>query len=184
MLNSGIGNPYNPATATGSLGRGIAMGVPPPDGRTELHWEFSKTSAATATLRQRLVAERMKFVDLSDDNFDHTGLNFIGGALYPEAGILPRWRTRATSLYTQNGPTPAMIGSTFKASIKNTFLANKKPRSLFRPQEYRPPVTDWYVDLDPHYTDITVTHCRELTIDWTMNRYNCANYLPQNVPIY
>ena len=61
--------------------------------------------------------------DLCDDNFDHTGLNFIGGA-YPEAGFFPGGGPNNFAFYADQ-PTPAMIGSTFKASLKDAFLPTK-----------------------------------------------------------
>jgi gluconate 2-dehydrogenase alpha chain len=171
MLTSGIGNPYNPATVTGSLGRGITMGVPPSDTRIAtgiLNIGGNGYPAGNAS------GGGYSILDLADDNFDHTGLNFIGGA-YPYVGQYLGSGPGNFNLYA-NSPTPNMMGSTFKASIKNTYLPTTS-LVVFAPAGIEPPITDWNVDLDPHYSDIYGDPLPRTTIDWTQSSYNAANYL-------
>ena len=170
MMNSGIGNPYNPATGKGSLGRGIAMGVPPPVRTTIGTLNIGGNSYPAGNGYGGGYTMR----DLADDNFDHKGLNFIGGG-YPFVGFYSGGGPNNFAYYADQ-PTPAMIGSTFKASLKDAFLPTKTVVGI-APAGISPPVTDWYVDLDPHYTDRYGDPLPRTTIDWTMNEVNCANYL-------
>lgn len=171
MMNSGIGNPYDPATVTGSLGRGIAMGVPPP---TNLATGIMDNIGGNAYPCGSGYGGAYAIRDLCDDNFDHKGLNFIGGA-YPEAGFYPGGGPN-NFLYYADQPTPDMVGSKFKASLKDVFLP-AKTLVVFAPAGMSPPVTDWYVDLDPHYKDAYGDPLPRLTIDWTTNEVNCATYM-------
>ncbi|MCW3994834.1 MAG: hypothetical protein NWE98_01630 [Candidatus Bathyarchaeota archaeon] len=172
MYYSNIGTPYDPATITGSLGRGPAMGVPGAVVRT-----------ATGTLENiggnaypagNAFGGGYVMYDLADDYFDHTGLDFIGGAyvyfgLYLGGGP-------GNFLAFAGAPSPSMIGSNFKASLKDRFLPSKITLSI-APYGMWPPTTDWFIDLDPHYTDIYGDPLPRLTMDWGMNTVKCANYL-------
>jgi gluconate 2-dehydrogenase alpha chain len=171
MLHSGIGNPYNPANATGSLGRGIAMGVPPP---VRLAIGTLNNIGGNGYPAGNGYGGGYTMRDLADDNFDHKGLNFIGGA-YPFVGTYLGGGPNNFAFYADQ-PTPDMIGGTFKASLKDAFLPTKTTM-VFAPSGISPPVTDWYVDLDPHYSDRYGDPLPRLTLDWTMNEVNCANYL-------
>ena len=171
MMNSGIGNNYNPVSTTGSLGRGIAMGVPPP---VRMATGILSDIGANAYPAGSGYGGGYTMRDLADDNFDHTGLNFIGGG-YPFVGTYAGGGPN-NFLYYADQPTPEMIGSTFKASLKDVFLPTKS-LVVVAPAGVSPPTTDWYVDLDPHYTDIYGDPLPRLTLDWTMNEVNCANYL-------
>lgn len=171
MLLSGVGNPYDPVNVTGSLGRGITMGVPPLDTRVAIGvMDIGGNSYPAGNLSGGGYA----MLDLADDFFDHTGLNFIGGT-FPVVGNYPGGGPNNFALYA-NAPAPNMIGSTFKASIKDTFLPTKT-LVAFAPSGLEPPVTDWFVDLDPNYTDAYGDPLPRTTIDFTANSYNCANYL-------
>jgi gluconate 2-dehydrogenase alpha chain len=172
MLHSGIGNPYNPANITGSLGRGITVGFPPVVAR-----------AATGTLDNiggnsypcgNASGGGVGMLDLADDNFDHTGQDFIGGA-YPLIGFYPGGGPNCMNLY-DNDPNPSMIGSAFKASLKDVFLPTKTQMRI-APSGMHPPVTDYFVDLDPHYTDKYGDPLARLTIDFGINSVLCANYM-------
>ena len=174
MLNSGIGNPYNPATVTGSLGRGITMGVQPLDGSTRIALGTLENVGGNGYPAGNATGGGVEILDFADDYFDHAGLNFIGGALLSAGSYLGSGPGNFN--FYANGPAPSMIGSTFKASLKNAFLPTKTTVVL-SPSGMEPPVTDWNVDLDPNYTDIYGDPLPRTTIDWTANTYNCANYL-------
>lgn len=175
MLLSGMGNPYNPTTITGSLGRGAAMGVPGANARTVSGTLNIGNNSYTCG---NALGGGYSIFDLADDYFDHTGLNFIGGA-YVLFGIYPGGGPNNFGLYA-SAPSPSFMGSTFKATLKNAFLPTTTPL-LVQPYGMWPPTTDWFVDLDPNYTDINGDPLARLTLDWGMNTVNCANYL---APMY
>jgi len=150
------------------------MGVPPLDGSTRIALGTLENIGGNGYPAGNASGGGYEILDLADDYFDHTGLNFIGGALI-SAGGYPGSGPGNFNLYA-NGPTPSMIGSAFKASIKNTYLPTKS-LVVLSPSGIEPPVTDWNVDLDPHYTDIYGDPLPRVTIDWPSSSYNCANYL-------
>lgn len=113
-------------------------------------------------------------LDLADDYFDHKGLDFIGGA-YPIVGAYLGGGPGNFDLYA-NAPDPSMMGSKFKASLKDKFLPPKIQLNI-QPFGMWPPTTDWFIDLDPHYTDIYGDPLPRLTIDYGVNTTKCANYL-------
>jgi gluconate 2-dehydrogenase alpha chain len=172
MLLSGIGNPYDPATATGSLGRGIANGVP--GGAVRVATGVMTNLGGNSYPAGNASGGGYSMLDLADDNFDHTGLDFIGGAAL-SVGTYLGGGPGNLNLYANN-PSPSMIGSTFKAGLKDKFLPTKLPVA-FAPSGMFPPTTDWFVDLDPHYTDIYGDPLPRTTLDWGLNTVKCANYL-------
>jgi gluconate 2-dehydrogenase alpha chain len=173
MLNSGIGNPYNPVTATGSLGRGIAMGTPPPNFRVVIgtldNVGGNRYPAGNG------YGGGYSMLDLADDNFDHTGLDFIGGAYPFGIGTYLGNGPQNFSFYA-NQPAPTMVGSTFKEGLKDVYLPAKLSL-VFAPYGICLPTTDWYVDIDPHYTDRYGDPLPRTTIDYGLNPVKCANYL-------
>jgi gluconate 2-dehydrogenase alpha chain len=72
FLLSGIGEPYNPVTTNGSMGRGTQYGIPPPG--------ISKVKG-TLNIGQNLYPAgnayggAVDILDFADDNFDHKGLD-------------------------------------------------------------------------------------------------------------
>jgi gluconate 2-dehydrogenase alpha chain len=172
MLHSGIGEPYDPITITGSMGRGIATGDP-----------GAAVRAATGTMDNigansypagNAEGGAYAMLDLADDYFDHTGLDFIGGA-YVSVGSYAGGGPANFNMYAIN-PSKDMIGSTFKAGLKDHFLPTKTHLS-FAPYGMWPPTTDMFYSLDPHYTDIYGDPLARFTIDFGFNTVKCANYL-------
>jgi gluconate 2-dehydrogenase alpha chain len=179
MLLSGVGNPYvwnsNPASVTGSVGRGLTNGYSPYSG-TNVSGTLP-TTGGNAYPAGNGSGGSVDIYDLMDDNFDHTGLNFIGGnhvgaGGYPGGG--PGNITFAGSVGSGS------MGSDFKATQKDKYLLTKTVLSAtpFGPDL---PTTDNYVDLDPHYTDLYGDPISRLTFDWTPNMYNSATYLAPKV---
>jgi gluconate 2-dehydrogenase alpha chain len=175
MLLSGIGNPYDPVNITGSLGRGAAFGVP--------GLVAPLTRSASGILDKvggnaypvgNAQGGAYSMLDLADDYFDHTGLDFIGGA-YPIVGAYLGGGPGNFDIYA-NSPDPTMMGSTFKASLKDYYLVPKVKVTI---QAYGmwPPTTDWFVDSDPHYTDLYGDPIMRITMDYGTNTTKCANYL-------
>jgi gluconate 2-dehydrogenase alpha chain len=174
MLLSGIGTPYNPSTVTGSLGRGTQYGVPPP-----------KVASVTGILNVganlypagNAEGGAVDILDLADDNFDHTGLNFIGGGMlrlgsYPGGG--PKlYDSSAGMLANMDGNS---MGSKFKGSLKNFYLPTKTKVTLSMDGPELPDKR-WNIDLDPHHTDVYGDPLARWTYNFGANAYNAATYL-------
>jgi gluconate 2-dehydrogenase alpha chain len=171
MYLSGIGNPYDPVNISGSLGRGPAPGVPGAAARS-----VSGTLdniGENAYPAGNAEGGQYAMLDLADDNFDHTGLDFIGGAYVRFGGY--SGGPENFNLYA-NAPSPNTIGSTFKSNIKDAWLVNKVNLNV-SPYGMWPPTTDWFFDLDPHYTDRYGDPLSRVTMDWGGNTTKCSNYL-------
>jgi gluconate 2-dehydrogenase alpha chain len=170
MLLSGLGTPYNPTTVTGSLGRGTQFGTPPPNVAS-----VTGTLNIGANLYPAGNAEggAVDILDLADDNFDHTGLNFIGGGML-RMGVYPG--SGPANLEIASGVGAASMGSKFKASLKNYYLPTTTPITLSMDGPELPD-TRWNIDLDPHYTDVYGDPIARWTYNFGNNAYNAAAYL-------
>ena len=177
MLLSGIGNPYNPTSMTGSLGRGMT--------EASLVGPFTIGTiniGANAYPAGNGSGGQYNVRDLADDNFDHTGLNFIGGI-----------NTLGVGGYAGSGPgfasnyygaaAPGNIGSTYKASWKDFYLKSSQGVTIFNYTNQLPTKVN-YGDLDPHYNDIYGDPLARATLDYGVNEFNTSNYLvPKFVPV-
>ncbi len=175
MWLSGVGVPYRwnsiPGNVTGSLGRGLTNGYLPYKG-TNVSATLPNTGGNSYPAGNGS-GGGMDIYDLMDDNFDHTGLNFIGGSQISVGSYLGGGPGNLTFA---GGATSASMGGTFKASQKDKYLQSKINLAA-TPLAHDLPTTDNYVDLDPHYTDVYGDPLARLTYDWTPNTYNGATYL-------
>jgi gluconate 2-dehydrogenase alpha chain len=174
MLLSGIGNPYNPTAVSGSLGRGMTeANVLGPYTLGTINIGANAYPAGNGSGGQYNVR------DLADDNFDHTGLNFIGGintlGVGGYAGSGPGF---ASSYY--GAASPSNIGSAYKATWKNNYLKTSQGVTIFN-YTNQLPTTEYYSDLDPHYNDIYGDPLARATLDYGINEVNTSNYL---VPMF
>ena len=172
MLLSGLGNPYDPVEIQGSLGRGAAMGVGGAAVRSARG--VLDNIGGNSYPAGNALGGGYAMLDLSDDNFDHTGLDFIGGS-YVIFGSYLGGGPNNFGIYSRS-PSPTMIGSAFKTGIKDNFLPQKLTLNV-GPSGMWPPTTDWFIDLDPHYVDKYGDPEPRLTMDWGMNSVKAANYL-------
>jgi gluconate 2-dehydrogenase alpha chain len=170
MLGSGIGNPYDPTTVTGSLGRGTQYGVPPPN-----------VASVTGTLNiggnlypaGNAEGGGVDILDLADDNFNHSGLSFIGGGMLRMGVYLG---SGPSNLTIASGVGPHSMGSSFKASLKDYYLPKTTPVTLSMDGPELPDIRS-NIDLDPHHSDIYGDPIARWTYDFGSNAYNAASYL-------
>ncbi len=156
----------------GSLGRGAANGVPAATVRSISG--TLDTVGGNAYSAGNALAGGFTIMEFADDFVDHTGLDFIGGAYPFGIGGYLGGGPGNFNLYA-NGPDTTMMGSAFKASLKDTFLPQKLTINI-APYGMWPPTTDWFIDIDPHYTDAYGDPVARMTLDYGLNTFKCANY--------
>ena len=160
MLNSGIGEPYDPVTQKGAVGKNYCyqlsrMGVTMFFENAEFNPFMGSPGAA------------MALDDVDGDNFDHSGLGFLGGSRFacghadgrpigyrPVPAGTPRWGAdwkKATSKWYHKAANIAVSGSNY---------ANR----------YN------YLDLDPTYKDQLGRPLLRLTYNFVENDYKVMEY--------
>lgn len=163
LLLSKIGQPYDPVTKTGVIGRA---------------YNFQTVSGASLFFENEYLnqyigagALSQQIDDFNGDNFDHTGLGFIGGA-----GILvvargarpignadtlppgtPRWGKEWKKAYTH-----AFQNATFIFGQGTSFAHQ-----------------DHYLDLDPEYTDDYGLPLLRVTYDYNENDRRSAKFIEE-----
>ncbi|HWE82525.1 MAG TPA: GMC family oxidoreductase [Gaiellaceae bacterium] len=153
LLMSKLGQPYDAVSNTGTVGRNYAYQT---GGGGASAWfadkEFDRYMGAGAL--------SCAIDDYNNDNFDHTGLGFIGGGNISagQSGARP-----IQSLSTPPG-TPA-FGSAWKASIKQNY---KRVISVGFQGE-SPSYQYHFLDLDPNYRDKFGQPLLRITFDWEPN---------------
>ncbi len=181
MLLSGVGAPYvwssDPTMVSGAVGRGLTNGYLPYTG--------PNVSATLPNIGGNAYPAgngsggSVDIYDLMDDNFNHANISppFIGGSEigfggYPGGG--------PGNITFAGGVNSKSMGGPFKVLQKDKYLPTKTNLGS-TPFAHDLPVTDNYVDLDPHYTDVYGDPLARLTYDWTPNTYNGAVYLVNKV---
>jgi gluconate 2-dehydrogenase alpha chain len=168
LLLSGIGTPYDHATKTGSVGRGLT--------------ETSAPSATSASGTIDMGGNRYPagnasgggytIEDFADDNFNHNGLNFIGGANISVGGYLGS----APGQLTLTSAGPNNFGSAYKATLIDAMLPTKRQVTI-RPSGPAIPTSDSFEDLDPHYVDAFGDPILRITDDFSTNENPAADYI-------
>jgi gluconate 2-dehydrogenase alpha chain len=174
FLLSGMGTPYNPTAVTGSMGRGPQYGSAPPGvasitGALDIGENLYPAGNASGGA--------VDILDLADDNFDHKGLDFIGGGMlhlgrYP--GGSPKTYDPSNGIMALLGPNAQ--GSQFKAGLKNFYLPTTTNVTVAMAGPELPD-TRWSIDLDPDYVDLYGDPLARFTYNFGSNSYNAALYL-------
>jgi gluconate 2-dehydrogenase alpha chain len=178
MLLSGVGNPYvynsSTGSGTGTVGRGVTNGYTPNRGTSV---SGTLNIGANGYPAGNGAGGGYSMFDLMDDNFDHTGLNFIGGTLVSAGGYQGSGPGNITFA---GGVGSSAMGGQFKATQKDKYLLTKVSvgSTPFTPDL---PTYMNYIDLDPHYTDAYGDPISRITHDWTPNVYNGATYLVNQI---
>jgi len=160
LLLSGIGEPYDPRTGSGIIGKNYAYQI---------------TSSVNVFYDDKIVnpfigagALGMIIDDFNGDNFDHSGLGFIGG------GYIGVVNTGARPIETH--PTPEGVpawGSAWKKSIAENYLKTVSISTHGAVMSHR----GNHLDLDPTYTDDFGRPLLRMTFDYTDNEYRMSDYL-------
>lgn len=139
MLLSEIGEPYDPETKKGVIGKN-AGGFSSPSSTATGYFEDKKFNLAMGA-----GALGGTFSDLDSDNLDTTDHDFIGGGM-----VEMRLRGEGPVIYTHVPKDTPRWGKEFKE--KSLHYANRTLSVIFKSAAY-----GWsfnYMDLDPNYKDI------------------------------
>jgi gluconate 2-dehydrogenase alpha chain len=160
LLTSGIGTPYDPKTGEGVVGKNYAYQI---------------TSSVNAFFDDKIFnpfigagALGMVVDDFNGDNFDHSGLGFVGG------GYLACWNTGARPIETHLTPsgTPKW-GSKWKRAVKESYLTTTTIATHGAVMSHRAN----YLDLDPTYRNIYGQPLLRMTFDFTDNEHRMSKHL-------
>jgi gluconate 2-dehydrogenase alpha chain len=160
MLLSGIGKPYDPQTGQGVVGRNYA---------------YQTTSGVSVILKDKILnpfiatgAHGMIIDDYNGDNFDHSGLGFVGG------GYMGAGQTGARPIQTR--PVPAGTpkwGAQWKKATAETYQKAFSLSTHASSYSYK----DCYLDLDPTYKDRFGRPLMRMTFDFHDNELKMSAFL-------
>jgi len=160
MLLSGIGKPYDPAANSGVVGRNYAYQT---NGNVTAFFEdkvFNQFMGAGAL--------SMMIDDLDGDNFDHTGLGFIGGGWIGAASS----GARPIDFHPVPPGTPRW-GGEWKKAMARYYNRAFGITTHGACQSYR----GNYFDLDPTYRDAYGLPLLRMTFDFRQNEYKMSDYI-------
>ncbi len=162
LMLSGIGKQYDPVTNTGAVGKNYAYQV---TSHTRLFFEdkvFNPFMGGAAL--------GLSLDEFNGDNFDHSGLGFVGGG-YINAAMSGAPPIRGTPV--PDG-TPAW-GSEWKKNVAHYYNRTFQLSAHGGCQSYR----THYLDLDPSYKDAYGLPLMRLTFDWHDNEKKMSAYITQ-----
>ena len=160
MLLSGIGQPYDVSTGQGVVGKNYAYQI---------------VSGVDVFFDDKIMnpfvgagALGVGIDDYNGDNFDHSGLGFIGG------GYIACWDTNGRPI--EHHPTPKDTpnwGSEWKHAVAKNYLTTTSISTHGAVMSHR---TN-YLDLDPTYRDVHGQPLMRMTFDYTVNEHRMSDYL-------
>jgi len=164
MMLSGIGEIYNPATGEGLVGKNYCYQVM---SGADVFFDDKYTNEFVGAGALGMCVD-----EYNGDNFDHSGLGFIGG------GYISCWTTHSRPIERQRTPegTPEW-GSAWKKAVAENFLKSSNVGAHGASMAY---ATN-YLDLDPTYTDIYGRPLMRMTFDFTPNDRAMSAFLTERV---
>src|SRR5665213_642431 len=162
LLASGIGKPYDPASGEGVIGKNYAYQI---DSSVDVFYEDKILNPFVGAGALGLMIS-----DFNGDNFDHSGLGFIGGGYI---GVL---QTGARPIETQPTPdgTPKW-GAEWKKAVAANYLRTTTIATHRAVMSHR----GNYLDLDPTYRDVYGRPLLRMTFDFTDNEHAMSDYLTE-----
>ncbi len=160
LLVSGIGEPYNPATGQGMVGKNYAYQI---------------TSSVNVFFDDKLInpfvgagALGMTIDDFNGDNFDHSALDFIGGGFIQ---VLNTGGRPIEMLYVPDGV--PKWGAQWKQAAAKSYLRTTTIATHGSVMSHR----GNYLDLDPTYRDVYGRPLLRMTFDYTDNEHHLSQLL-------
>jgi len=160
LLISGIGKPYDPASGEGMIGKNYAYQI---DSSVDVFYEDKILNPFVGAGALGLMIS-----DFNGDNFDHSGLGFIGGGYI---GVL---QTGARPIETHPTPdgTPKW-GGAWKKALAKSYLRCTTVATQGSVMSHR----GNYLDLDPTYRDAYGQPLLRMTFDFHDNEHAMSNYI-------
>jgi gluconate 2-dehydrogenase alpha chain len=161
MLSSGIGQPYNPDTGEGTVGRNFCYQL-----LSSVNMFFDEKTYINQFIGAGGVGQAID--DFYADNFDHGPLNFIGG------GVI--WGRQTGNGPVRGIPVPSGTprwGSDWKKAVKQNFLHTGRIEAQCSNMAYR----GCYLDLDPTYRDAYGQPLLRMTLNWQDNDLRMSEYV-------
>ncbi|MDZ7601289.1 MAG: GMC family oxidoreductase [Hoeflea sp.] len=160
LLLSEIGQPYDPRTGEGVVGKNYCYQVM---SSVNVFYEDEYTNGFVGA-----GALGMAVDEYNGDNFDHSGLGFIGG------GYIACHTTNARPIESHPVPDGApRWGSDWKRSVRQNFLKTTSVGVHGASMAHR----SNYLDLDPTYTDRWGRPLLRMTYDFTLNDRRLTRHL-------
>ncbi len=161
MLLSGIGQPYDPATGKGTTGR---------------NYNYQTCSSVSGFFAGEKMnpfigggALAVQIDDFNGDNFDHSDVDFIGGA-----GIMG-FSTNGRPIQNMNGLRPGT--KRWGTEWKKGYARDYQEAGTIFCQGTSMPSQGSYLDLDPTYKDRHGQPLLRVTFDWNRNDQKMARYV-------
>lgn len=163
MLYSGIGTPYDPVTGRGTVGKNYCYQYT--GSGVTVFFDDKETNPFMAAGAFGTIMD-----DFNSDNFDHSGLGFIGGG-HISAGL-----SNGRPIETRQVPpgTPRW-GKDWKAATAKYYRRWFTVAGTACNYAYR----DNYLDLDPTYKDAIGRPLLRMTFNWKENDYKIGAFLSQ-----
>jgi gluconate 2-dehydrogenase alpha chain len=160
LLLSGIGQPYDPRTGAGTVGRNYAYQIV---SSANVFYDDKITNPFIGAGALGMIID-----DFNGDNFDHTGKGFIGG------GYLGTLNTGARPIETHPVPdnTPKW-GAGFKRAIADNYLKTVPIITHGAVMSHR----GNYLDLDPTWRDALGRPLLRMTFDFSDNEHRMSDFL-------
>ena len=162
LLLSGIGKPYDPVSGAGVIGKNYAYQI---TSSVNVFYQDKILNPFIGAGALGVIAN-----DYNGDNFDHSGLGFIGGGYI---GVL---QTGARPIETHPTPdgTPKW-GAAWKKAVAANYLRTTTIATHGAVMSHR----GNYLDLDPTYRDVYGRPLLRMTFDYTDNEHRMSDYLTE-----
>jgi gluconate 2-dehydrogenase alpha chain len=160
LLTSGIGTPYDPATGAGVVGKNYAYQI---TSSVDVFFDDKRTNPFIGAGALGMVVD-----EFNGDNFDHSGLGFIGG------GYIALWTTNGRPIETHPTPkgTPSW-GGKWKKAVAENYLKACTISTHGSVMSHR----GNYLDLDPTYRDAYGRPLMRMTFNFTDNEHKMSDHL-------
>jgi len=165
LLLSGIGQPYDPVANTGQVGRNFAYQC-----TSSVLVQLPKDTKLNPFVAGGAVGTVID--DFNGDNFDHTGLGFIGGGVLQATSTGGRPITQISAFKD----TPKW-GAGWKQAMQDNYQTIYPLGTQGNVCAYR----DAYLDLDPTYKDPYGSPLLRLTFDWHPNELKMSAYITEKL---
>ena len=160
LLLSGIGKPYDPVSGEGVVGRNYSYQSA---GKVALFFEDKSFNPFMGGGARGTAID-----EFNGDNFDHSGLGFMGGAYVAvsSSGAMP---IRSTPV----PPGTPRWGSAWKKAATQYYHGNFTIALHGGSQSFR----SHYLDLDPTYRDANGLPLLRMTFDWSENEKKMSAWI-------